>query len=327
MKVSSNVPRITVGMPVYNGERFLEEALRSVMSQDFDAFEVVISDNASTDRTAQICRDHAASDRRIRYYRNDVNVGSAPNYRRVFELARGTHFKWFAHDDICLPGLLSRTHSVLDEAPPHVVLVYPGCEFIDERGVVLPRASDDIESRSSRPHLRLARVLRGVSVGGPLWGLIRSESLRRTKLTGHVSYWDDLLLAELSLHGELRRIPDVLFQVRSYAGNAVGVASAQQGAAVLSDPDKANKRTRRALLAWNDPSKANRRIWLPVREERCVEYLKRVHVTALPVTDKVLCYLTVPLVTYWGRVAKMGGAWRRSLLAALASTERKEAGS
>jgi glycosyltransferase involved in cell wall biosynthesis len=306
-------PQVSLGVPVYNGQKYLRRALDSLLNQDFKDFEIIISDNASTDETEDISRHYAALDGRIRYHRNEANIGSAPNYRRVFELARGEFFKWCAHDDLCFPTFLTRCTALLQSAPRNVVLAYPRCEFIDEDGAVLPWASDRLESRARQPHRRLGKVLRRVSHGGPLWGLTRADALRRTQLTGPVSYWDDLLLAELSLLGELWEIPEVLFQVRSYGGNAVAVAAAGQAAEVLRDPAKASRKTRQALRAWTDPSKANRRVWLPIRAERCLEYLKRVRGAPLGAVDRVRCYATVPVVVYWGRVAKIGGAWRRRL--------------
>jgi glycosyltransferase involved in cell wall biosynthesis len=294
----------------------LQQALDSLVRQDFEDFEIVICDNASTDQTQDMCRSYAARDRRIRYYRNETNIGSAPNYRKVFELASGDVFKWHAHDDVCYPMFLSRCYAALMAAPPYVALVYPRSEFIDAQGQVLERDCDHLESRAVRPHKRLATVLRNVSHGGPLWGMIRAEYLRKTQLSGPVSYWDDLLLAELSLLGELREVHETLLQVRSYPGNAVALFSAAQGPHVARDPAKANRTTRQALRAWNDPSKASRRIWLPIREERCVEYLKRVHGSPIGIGDRFMCYLTVPAVTYWSRFKKVGGLWKRRLLGA-----------
>jgi glycosyltransferase involved in cell wall biosynthesis len=314
--------KISVGLAVYNGEKYLKLALESLLKQDFDDFEIIISDNASTDSTAEICRSYAASDRRIRYYRNDSNIGAAPNYRRVLELAQGEYFKWFAHDDILFPSFLSRCYETMRVAPPDVMLVYPLCEFIGEFGEVIASASDRIASDFARPHRRLARVLARVSWGGPLWGLMRTDQLRRCQLAGAVSYWDDLLLAEFALRGRIWEIPEVLFQVRSYSGNAAAMASQAQGTAVVSDPNKANRQTRRALLAWMDPSAANRTIWLPIHEERYWEYVKRVHLVPLPAIDKAVCYCTVPVVCYWRRFRKFGGMWKRRLRATASRLSR-----
>lgn len=306
-------PKVSIGLPVYNGEQYIRQALKSLMTQDFKDFEIIISDNASTDGTAEICKSYLSKDKRVRYYRNETNIGAAPNYRRVFELAQGEFFKWFACDDLCFRTFLSRCHAAIDSAPADVVLVYPLCEFIGESGQILPGPSDRIESMSERPHRRLARVIRRVSGGGPLWGLIRANYLRQTLLTSSVAYWDDLVLAELSLLGKILEIPEVLLQVRCYPGNAVAVASQGQGSTVVLNPFKANRKTRRNLLKWNDPSAADRWIWLSNNGERCWEYLKRVHHVPLPVVEKAMCYLTVPAVFYWTRFKTVGGAWRRKL--------------
>jgi glycosyltransferase involved in cell wall biosynthesis len=306
-------PKVSIGLPVFNGERYLRQALDSLLGQYFQDFELIISDNASTDRTAEICRAFAANDRRIRYYRNESNIGSAPNYRRVFELARGEFFKWCSYDDLCHKCFLSRCLKIYESAPPSVVLVYPRCEIIGEFGEFLGRASDYVETKEKSPHRRLAHVLRNVSYAFPIWGLIRTHILRSTSLTGSVAYWDDILLAELSLLGEIWEIPDVLSQQRSHQGNAVAIYSAQQGGDVANRPNKANRRTRQALLAWTDPRKANKRFWLPIHEERYWEYMKRIRRARLSSFEKLLCYLTVPRVCYWRRLRTFGGYWKRRL--------------
>src|SRR5690242_8968780 len=113
-------PKVTVGMPVYNGERYMRFALDSLLAQDFQDFEIVISDNASTDRTSEICAEYAARDSRVRYHRNATNIGASPNYNRTFELARGQYFKWCAHDDVCLPSFLSKCVATMEAAPSSV---------------------------------------------------------------------------------------------------------------------------------------------------------------------------------------------------------------
>src|SRR5947199_10486063 len=101
-------PRVSIGIPVYNAENFLREAIESIRQQTFTDFEIVISDNCSTDRTPQICEEYAAKDRRIRYVRNATNLGAGFNHRRVAELARGEFFKWQSRDDLCHPTFLER---------------------------------------------------------------------------------------------------------------------------------------------------------------------------------------------------------------------------
>ena len=116
-------PRVTVGVPVFNGELFVAETLNSLLKQTFSDLEIVISDNASTDRTQEICRAYAARDWRVRYYRNDVNRGAAWNHNRVFELARGEFFKWSAADDLCAPEFLTLCVAALDRDPAAVMSI------------------------------------------------------------------------------------------------------------------------------------------------------------------------------------------------------------
>jgi glycosyltransferase involved in cell wall biosynthesis len=132
-RVSESRPRVTIGVPVFNGESFLAETLDSLLNQTFSDFEVVISDNASTDRTEEICRAYTARDPRVRYCREVVNRGAAWNHNRVFELARGEYFKWNSADDLCAPEFLARCVAALDRDSAAVTAVSETVE-IDERG-------------------------------------------------------------------------------------------------------------------------------------------------------------------------------------------------
>ena len=105
------MPRVSLAMPVYNGDNFIEEAITSILAPDFDDFELIITDNASADRTEEICRAFAAKDDRVRYHRHEKNLGAAPNYNSGYELARGEYIKWCAHDDNISPNyVLSLIH-------------------------------------------------------------------------------------------------------------------------------------------------------------------------------------------------------------------------
>ena len=118
-------PPVSLGLPVYNGQRFVAQMLDSVCSQTFGDFELVISDNASTDATEEICRDFARKDSRITYTRSAENRGAAWNHNNVIHLSGGEFFKWIADDDICAPTFLQRSIETFRSEPPVVVLVYP----------------------------------------------------------------------------------------------------------------------------------------------------------------------------------------------------------
>src|SRR3989442_255266 len=149
---SSRRPRVSVGMPVYNGERYLAEAVDSLLAQTYEDFELIICDNASTDRTGEIARSYAARDTRVRYARNEKNLGAGGNFRRAVALASGEYFRWAASDDVCAPQSLARCVEVLDQEPA-AVLAYPSTRFIDEHGRVTGRSEEHTSELQSRPHL------------------------------------------------------------------------------------------------------------------------------------------------------------------------------
>jgi glycosyltransferase involved in cell wall biosynthesis len=207
-------PRLTIGLPVYNGERLLPQALDSLLTQDFRDFELVISDNASADRTPELCAAYAAKDPRIRYVRNERNLGVMPNFNRLVGLARGEYFKWAAHDDWCDPRFLGLGVDVLDGSP-EVVLCHAQATQVDEDGNPLVVNFRPLDVRSPRPAERFRQVLWGPGAVYPIYGVIRTSALRRTQLFRSHSGADRILLAELSLLGELRQIPEQLFYDRN----------------------------------------------------------------------------------------------------------------
>src|SRR6516162_7057649 len=116
-KVRKSAPIVSIGLYVHNGEPFLEQTLVSILVQTFADFELIISDNVSTDRTAEIAQAYAARDPRIRYYRAEHNMGGGWNMRRVLVLATAKYFKWAAADDVLRPDFLRRCVDVLDGDP------------------------------------------------------------------------------------------------------------------------------------------------------------------------------------------------------------------
>jgi glycosyltransferase involved in cell wall biosynthesis len=222
----SSSPRVTIGMPVYNGERFLGEALDSILAQSFADFELVISDNGSSDGTQAMCETYAARDGRIRYYREDVNRGAAWNYNRLVELARGEYFKWAAHDDLLAPTFLERCVEGLDRNPA-AVLCFPDDQDVDIEG----RPDDRYRRQSHVPASwrgcspRLSDRVRNLTRMDydceEVFGLIRLETLRRTRLIQSYTDSDRTLLVELGLYGPFQMIPERLFLHRHHPGSSV----------------------------------------------------------------------------------------------------------
>ncbi len=226
----SQHPLLTFGVPVYNGERFVGAAIASLLAQTEPDIEVVVSDNASTDRTAAIVSEIAHRDRRVRLLRQATNLGLPKNFDAVVHEARGRYFAWVAADDSRLPEFARRCLDAL-EATPEAVLAYTRAESIDERGEVVRSAwGGPPETRSTDPCVRFRAALDRPRDPMPLalFAVIRTDVLRSTGLFVPVPGLDRALVAELSLHGPFIELPEVLFFQGEHAGR-IGPAIAGDG--------------------------------------------------------------------------------------------------
>jgi glycosyltransferase involved in cell wall biosynthesis len=211
-------PCVSVGMPVFNGERYLDGALRSLLAQDFTDFELIVCDNASTDATAAIAADWATKDPRVRVVRNETNIGAERNFNRVFTIARGRYFRWAAHDDLVAPEHLRRCVMAL-EASPDAVLSTTWAHIIDAQDRVIGFYDGGIAAaESTDTAVRFAALVLSRHLCTDLFGLIRSDALRKTGLHGLYYGADRALLAELSLLGRFVRVPLPLFFNREHPG-------------------------------------------------------------------------------------------------------------
>jgi glycosyltransferase involved in cell wall biosynthesis len=219
MSRSSVTPAISVGMPVYNGEPHLAAAIEAVLAQTDPDFELLISDNASTDGTADIARDYADRDARITYLRQPVNVGAAANYNLLFHAARAPLFRWFNADDLMEPTLHAHCRAAL-EAEPRAVLVSGQTRIIDAEGVVIEDYDDRLDLRQPRAVDRFARFFEVVGLTNVIYGLMRREALARTSLMGdgRLPAADTRMMAELVLQGWFVSLPEVLFYRRMHTG-------------------------------------------------------------------------------------------------------------
>jgi glycosyltransferase involved in cell wall biosynthesis len=215
----SIVPQVSIGLTVFNSERYLEEAIESLLAQTYEDFELIISDNASTDRTKEIALDYVARDKRVRYVRNRINIGLAGNFNQAFRLSSGKFFKWAAYDDLCGRDFLGRCVEVL-ERDPGVVLAHARPVGIDQHGRITgPHASGpDVTSPNSA--VRFARLMHAPFWGTPLFGVVRAEAMSLTGLMGSNVAPDHMLLAELSLHGRFCEITGAEFFNRDHPGRA-----------------------------------------------------------------------------------------------------------
>ncbi|MEM0986804.1 MAG: glycosyltransferase family 2 protein [Pseudomonadota bacterium] len=240
--------KLAIGFPVYNGEKYIGRALDSILSQDFTDFEIIICDNASTDRTQDICLQYAERDARIRYVRNPENLGAGRNYDRCFHETESEYFKWQAHDDELEPGFLSRAIAALD-AEPDAVLWASAITVIDADGNAIRQVSDPLEGvDSQKPAHRYRAMLRPHSCT-TFFGVFRRSALGRTQLHGTFYGSDKVMLTEVALTGRVIYDPEPFFRNRDHDD-----AYSNQ----LEDK-KMGKRDR--ALAWLDTRNSDKRVY------------------------------------------------------------------
>ena len=211
-----NSPLVGIGMPVYNGAAFIGEALDSILAQTLTDFELVICDNASTDDTARICEAYAARDSRIRFLRNQTNLGAHPNYNRTFRESSGKYFKWAPHDDLLQPTFLEKCVAAL-EADPSAVLAQTWLDYIDDdREHIGVYDSALTETSGDDAVARFAAVILKPHPAYEVMGLYRRDALAKTQLLGSYHGADRTLLAELALLGSFRQVREPLLVVRDH---------------------------------------------------------------------------------------------------------------
>lgn len=272
-KMSGKRPRVSIGMPVFNADKYLEEALDSILSQTYSDFELIISDNASNDRTREICTAYAAADERIQYHRNRTNLGAARNFNRVFEMSTGEYFKWASYDDVLGPAYLSRCVEILDR-DPLVVACHSKTGRIDEHSelVSVYEEYQYLRLTSNRPHERFFDLIRLNHSCNIVFGLMRSSALEKTSLIGPYPASDRPLLAQLGLMGQLYEIPEILFYRRDHPETTWRVWG--------ESPE---------VITWYDPTKA-KQISLPYWR-LFWEYRASIGRIPLKWTDRLLCYV------------------------------------
>jgi glycosyltransferase involved in cell wall biosynthesis len=229
-----HTPRLSIGLPVYNGEGFLAQAIDSLLGQTFTDFHLLIADNASTDRTESICRSYAERDPRIRYHRAARNRGLAWNFNRLVGLAEGDYFKWATHDDLCAPELVARCIEVLDR-DRGVVLCYTKSQIIDGQGNVVSPYDNRIDGTHQSAFDRFRDVLTNLFWCHMQFGVIRLDVLRRTGLHGAYPTSDRVLLGELALHGRFYEVDAPLFSRRDHTGRAARASNSDAELAALFD--------------------------------------------------------------------------------------------
>ncbi|MGH8643652.1 MAG: glycosyltransferase family 2 protein [Gammaproteobacteria bacterium] len=197
-------------MPVYNGASYIKEAIDSILSQSFDDLELIISDNASTDETEEICRACTALDRRVRFVRNPRNIGASDNYNAVYRLSTGQYFKWASSNDLCAQSFIADCVEILDRHS-EVVLCYPKTKLFSTSVAQAVEYEDELDLTSENPVARFSCVYSRMRLNNIMNGLVRAEVLSKTPLIKPFFSSDVCLMAELALYGKFYEVPNYLF--------------------------------------------------------------------------------------------------------------------
>src|SRR4051794_7288269 len=278
-------PLVSVGLFVYNGERFIEETLNSILNQTFTDFELIISDNASTDRTGEIAQAYAKRDNRIRYYRSEKNMGAGWNVRRVYELATGKYFKQAAVDDLLEPDFLRRCVEIL-ESDPDCVVAYAGTKEVDENGIFIKNYATPMRADLNDPVARFREMLLISSWCYQIFGVMRMSALRQIPPQGSYVNADGVLLARMSLLGRFHEIPEHLFISRHHSGQSIKTLPVR-----LQQPRRIRLTNRYPGLPapeWWDPTKT-RALTFPEFRQLLEHFLSICH-APLGAGQKLRCY-------------------------------------
>lgn len=267
-------PRVSICLPVFNGARHVRAAIESILLQSFDDFELVISDNASTDGTREICLAATEQDDRVHYCRAEINRGLAWNFNHAFKQARGNYLAWIGHDDIMARSYIQRCVEALDRSP-ECVLCFSNANYIDDTGLVITPVELQNPGESKFPSDRFAKILYD-DLCDPICGVMRTEVLLQTRLHGPYADSDRVLLAELGMRGQFCFLPDRLYSRRMHE---------------LQTTALYNDRWERSLVF--DPSKAGRPIYPWIRE--LTDLITTVHKAPISRKEAYQCYKRL----YW----------------------------
>jgi glycosyltransferase involved in cell wall biosynthesis len=211
--MKSELPLVSIGVPVYNEERFLEETLTSLLAQDYPNIEIILSDNASTDRTADICQQIAAQNPSVTFHRFDENRGAPENFQYVLDHSSGTYFMWAAGHDLWSPNTISECVNMLEGIPESAIAI-GSSQWIDENGDTMTLVSGWTDTRGMHPVARFFSVFWGNM--HPVLGLIRKSYLEELGQFRPFAGADLVLLSELSLRGDFLHAANATWKRREF---------------------------------------------------------------------------------------------------------------
>lgn len=296
--MNKHQPRISIGLPVYNGENYIADAVESILSQSYSDLELLISDNDSNDHTEEICQDFCHKDPRIKYFRQHKNIGASPNFNHVFNLSKGKYFKWAAHDDVIAPDYISKCVEVL-ERDKNVVLCHTKVERIDPEGQTIEKLESTMDIViTPYPHTLFRDLLLKGRENFEIFGMIRANKLRSINPLGGYPGADLVMRAELGLLGKIVEIPEYLLYSRDHPDRSVR-----------------SLRSLHQRAEWFDPQTKGKTIFPYWRILK--EYIGVIQRSPLETYEKYNCYLL--LIRRLGR----NFLWMRMILDLIIAIEPK----
>lgn len=271
------VPPITIGLPVYNGENYVDQSIRCLRDQTFGDFRLIISDNASTDSTEEIARSAALEDERIIYHRQPVNLGGPANYNFTLAQAAGDFFMWHAHDDLRDPRFLELAYAHMG-ASRKTSVTFSRASAIGPDGEELGPMFRPAGLIHHSAHRRLRAVIGAPRPELVLFGLMRRELLEQTRKHGSFKGGDRILVAEMALLGDFHELDDVLFQNRDHPDRYTRMSTG---------PGAERKRRE-----WWDPTRPVDTISMP-RWRGFREYLAAIRRHPLTSAERIRCYIAM----------------------------------
>ena len=274
-------PRVTIGMPVYNGAQTIAQSLDSLLEQSFGDFELVISDNASTDDSVHIIKSYCQQDTRIRLIEQSCNIGANGNFSAVVDAARGEYFKWSTCSDLCSPDFLTHCVTFLD-AHPDVVLAAPSTLLFETHPDESQLYTQDFAVLNESPGRRFQQLIETIKLNNAMNGLIRLKALRtRRPVIDHYMQADIVMMSCLCLQGKLAQVPDAVFLRRMDPRTATILMTKEDDLRHhYPSPDM------RALLpAW----------------QLFLGWLRAVHQTPVAAADKRQAYCYIAKMCFWER--------------------------
>lgn len=215
-------PRISVIVPIYNQVRFIRETVDSVLSQDYENVELVLSDDGSTDGTTEILREYAAEEpERVKLVASEQNTGIAGAFNRALDAHTGNYVAWLGGDDVMLPGKLSRQVAVLEARPDVIGCCHDADVFDSASGRSYGRFTEIYNGRSGVREGGVELLLDPTYLMLPSTMMVRSAAIGSLRFDPRIRVSNDWLFdIHLFRHARVTGIDDVLARYRRHERNA-----------------------------------------------------------------------------------------------------------